>query len=88
MLAWGFLGGPDGKESACNAGDLGLILGLGRSSGEENGNPLKNYSLGNIVDRGAQQATVHGVARFGYNLETKLPPPQLKYIPLLLLLSQ
>ena len=37
-------GGLDGKESACNAEDLGLILGLGRSLGEGNGNPLQ-YSL-------------------------------------------
>ena len=37
----GFSGGSDGKESACNAGDLGLIPGLGRSPGEENGNPLQ-----------------------------------------------
>ena len=35
---WGFFGGSDGKETACNAGDLGLIPGLGRSSGEGNGN--------------------------------------------------
>ena len=38
--AWGFLGGSDGKESASNAGDPGLIPGLGRSPGEGNGNPL------------------------------------------------
>ena len=37
----GFLGGSDGKESACNAGDLGSILGSGRSHGEGNGNPLQ-----------------------------------------------
>ena len=36
----GFPGGSDGKESACNAGDLGLIPGLGRSPGEGHGNPL------------------------------------------------
>ena len=36
----GFPGGPDGKESACSAGDPGLISGLGRSSGEGNGYPL------------------------------------------------
>ena len=38
---WGFPGGSDGKESACNAGDLGLISGVGRSTGEGNGNPLQ-----------------------------------------------
>ena len=37
---WGFPGGSDGKESACNAGDLGSIPGLGRSPGEGNGIPL------------------------------------------------
>ena len=36
----GFPGGSDGKETMCNAGDLGSIPGLGRSSGEENGNPF------------------------------------------------
>ena len=51
------------KESACNAGDLGLILGLGGSIGEENGNPLQYSCLKNPVDKGAWQATVHGVAR-------------------------
>ena len=35
-----FPGGPDGRESVCNAGDLSLIPGLGRSPGEGNGNPL------------------------------------------------
>ena len=53
MLAWGFFGGTYGKESTWNAGDLGLIPGLRRPPEEENGNPLQNYSLGNIVDRGA-----------------------------------
>ena len=41
------------KESACNAGDLGLILGLGRSPGARNGNPLQQFCLKNSVDRGA-----------------------------------
>ena len=39
-------GGSDGKESACNVGDLGLIPGLGRTPGEENGNPLQYSCLG------------------------------------------
>ena len=43
----GFTGGSDGKESACNAGDLGLILGLGRSPGGEHGNPLQHSCLEN-----------------------------------------
>ena len=46
-------GGSDGKESACNSGDLGLIPGLGRSPGEGNGNPLQCSCLDNPMDRGA-----------------------------------
>ena len=42
-----------GKETACNAGDLGSIPGSGRSLGEENGYPLQYSCLGNSVDRGA-----------------------------------
>ena len=48
-----FLGGSVGKASACNAGDLGLIPGSGRSPGEGNGNPLQNSCLENPMDRGA-----------------------------------
>ena len=44
--------GSDGKESACNAGDLGVILGLGRSPGEGNGYPLQYSCLENSMDRG------------------------------------
>ena len=47
-----FPGGSDGKESACNAGDLGLIIGLGRSLREGNGNPLQYSCLENPMDRG------------------------------------
>ncbi|CAI9156274.1 unnamed protein product [Rangifer tarandus platyrhynchus] len=53
----------DGKESACNAGDLGSIPGSGRSSGEGNGNPLQCSSLENSTDRGAWRATVCGVTK-------------------------
>ena len=56
----GFLGGSDGKESACNAEDLGPISGSGRSLGERNGNPLQYSCLENPMDRGACWATVHG----------------------------
>ena len=49
----GFPGGSDGKESACNVGDLGSILGLGRSLGEGNGYPLQYSCLENAMDRGA-----------------------------------
>ena len=54
-------GGLDNKESACNAGDLGSIPGLGRSPGEGNGYPLQYSCLENPMDRGAWRATVHGV---------------------------
>ena len=47
------LWGSDGKESACNAGDMGSIPGSGRSPGEENGNPLQYSCLENPMDRGA-----------------------------------
>ena len=57
----GFLGGQDSKESACNAGDLGSVLGLGRSPGEGHDNPLQYSCLENSMDRGAWHATVHGV---------------------------
>ena len=46
----GFPGGSAGKESACNAGDLGLILGLGRSPGEGNGYPLQYFGLENLMN--------------------------------------
>ena len=62
-----------GKKSACHAGDLGLISGSGRSPGEGNGNPLQYSCLENPMDRGALQATVHGVAREEHDLATKPP---------------
>ena len=55
--------GLDGKESGCNAGDLGSIPGSGRSPGEGNGHTLQDSYLGNPMDRGAWQATVHGVEK-------------------------
>ena len=63
FLKQGFPGGSDGKASACNAGDLGSIPGLGRSPGEGNGNPFQYSCLENPMDRGAWWATVHGVAK-------------------------
>ena len=51
------------KNPSANAGDLGLIPGLGRSPREGNGNPLQYSCLGNLMDRGAWQAIVHGVAK-------------------------
>ena len=62
MVTWGFPGGSDGKESACNARDQGSNLGLGRYPGEGNGIPLQYSCLKNSMDRGAWRATVHGVA--------------------------
>ena len=59
----GFPGGSEVKASACNAGDLGSIPGLGRSPGEGNGNPLQYSCLENPMDGGAWWATVHGVAK-------------------------
>ena len=50
------------QDTACNAGETRAISGLGRSSGEENGNLLQYSCLGNPMDRGASWATVHGVA--------------------------
>ena len=63
ICSFGFPGDSDGKESACNAGDLGLIPGLGRFPREENGNPLQSFCLENSMDRGTWQATVHAVAK-------------------------
>ena len=51
------------KESACQAGDAGLIPGSGRSPGKGNGNPLQYFCLGNPMDRGTWRATVHGVTK-------------------------
>jgi len=62
-LELGFPGGSNGKESACNAGDLGSIPGLGRYPGGENGNPLQYSCLENSMDRGAQWVIVYGSQR-------------------------
>ena len=65
------------KNPPANAGDIkdvGFISGSGRSPGEGHGNPLQYSCLGNPMDRGAWQATVHGVARVGHDLVTKAPP--------------
>ena len=59
----GFPGGSEVKVSAWNAGDLGLIPGLGRSPEEVNDNPLQYYCLENPMEGGAWWATVHGVAK-------------------------
>ena len=59
----GFPGASDGKESVCNARDLGLMSGLGRSPEEGNSNPPHYSCLDNPMDRGAWQAAVHGVTQ-------------------------
>ena len=58
-LEEGFPGGSDGKQSACNAGDLGSVPGSGRSPGEGNGYPLQYSCLENPMDREVWRATVH-----------------------------
>jgi len=55
--------GSAGKESACSAGDLSLIPGLGRSPGEGKGYPFQDSCLENSMDRGAWWVTVHGVTK-------------------------
>ena len=52
-----------GKEFPCNAGNRGSVPQSSRFPGEGNGNSLQYSCLGNIMDRGAWQATVHGVAK-------------------------
>ena len=49
LCSLGFSCGSAGKESACNAGDLGSIPGLGRSPGEGNGYPLQYFDLENFM---------------------------------------
>ena len=63
----GFTDGSNGKESACNAGDLGLIPGSGRSPGEGNGNALQYSCLENSMDRRAWHPTDHGVTESDTN---------------------
>ena len=66
----GFPGGSEGKESACNAEDTGLIPGWERSPGKGNGYPLQLSSLENPMDRGTWQAIVCGVTRVGHDWMT------------------
>ena len=62
-ISRGFPVGSDGKVSTCNAGDMGLIPGLGGSSGEGHSHPFQCSCLENLTDRGAWWAAVHGVAK-------------------------
>ena len=63
MTKLGFPSDSDGKEFACNEGDLGSTPGLGRFLGEENAYPLQYSCLENSMDRGAWGAIVHGVTK-------------------------
>ena len=78
----GFPAGSDGKESACNAGDLGSVPGLGRSLGEGNSYPLQYSGLENSMDRGGLQSmgSQRGATFIShYNLyQYILPPPLIK----------
>ena len=71
-LCWGgFPCSSVRKESACSAGDPGSIPE--RSPGERNGNPLQYFCLKNLMDKGAWQATVHGVTRVRHDFASKPP---------------
>ena len=59
----GFPGGSVIKNPPANAGNMGLIPGSGRSPGEENSNPLHYSCLGNLMDREAWRAAIHGVSK-------------------------
>ena len=60
----GFPSGLVVNNLPASAGNTGLIPGLGRTPGEESGNPLQYSCLGNLMDRGAWRATVYGVAKW------------------------
>ena len=70
-----FPGGSDGKASAYNAGDLGSIPGLGRSSGEEKGYPLQDLGLENSMD-----CIVYGVAKSQTRLSDDFPFQKIKML--------
>ena len=75
MPMMGFIGGSVVQNPPANVGVAGSIPGSGRSPGEGNGHPLQYSCLGNPMDRGAWQATVHDRERVGYNLATKQQEP-------------
>ena len=76
------IGNSVSKEYACIVGDTGSIPRSGRSTGKENGNPLKYSCLENLLDRGAWWAIDHRIARVGLNLATKPPPTLSKSLAL------
>ena len=63
IISWSFSSGSVVKNPPADAGDVGSIPGSRRSLGEGSGNPLQYSSLGNPMDRGAWQVTVHEVAK-------------------------
>ena len=65
---------PNGKESTCNARGTGSIPWLGRSPAEGNGNPLQYSYLKNPIDRGAWQASAHGVTELDMTEQLSLTP--------------
>ena len=75
MVGEGFPGASNGKESTCNAGDMGSIPGLVRSPGEGHGNPLQYSGLENPMDRGAWRVIVHGVTKRWTQLSIFIRPP-------------
>ena len=74
ILTIGFPGDSDGKESACNTGDLGLIPASGRSPGEGNGNPLQYFCLENSMDWGAGGLQSMGLHWVGHDWATNTIP--------------
>ena len=72
LCCQGFPGGSDGKETACNVGDLGSIPGSGRPPGEGNGNPLQYPCLENPMVRGACSLQSMGLQRVGHDWATSL----------------
>ena len=71
MFGTGFPSGSEGKESACNAGDLGSVPELGRFLGGGHGNPLQHLAWRIPMDRGAWRAAVQGIARVRHDRVAK-----------------
>ena len=78
-IIWGFPGGASGKEPTClhRSKRCWCDLGSGRFRGGAHGTPLQYSCLGNPMDRGSWQATIHGIPRVRHNLATK--PPHSKF---------
>ena len=75
-MEWGFPHSSVGKESACNAGDPGLIPGLERCPGEGNGKLIPVFLPGESYGQRSLAGYIHGVTRVGHDLATKPPPPR------------